>query len=253
MDRRRRTDDELLGTTEAASMAGTMGRELKTTRRRLRLTQGQLGKRVGMSGTRIGEVERGDGASAPLGVWARLGIAIGRPLAVSFSRDIRMAEPRDAGHLAAQELVLRLGRQHGRRGTFELTSSSADPARSIDVALRDDAARVLIIVEIWNRLDDLGAAARATSRKVSDAEGLAILAGGDGPAYRVAACWLLVDTAANRRLVGRYPEILVSRFPGSSLNWVRCLADGREAPKEPGIAWVDPRSDRLIPIRLRRS
>jgi hypothetical protein len=135
---------------------------------------------------------------------------------VSFSRDIVPDEPRDAGHLAAQELVLRLARQHGRRADFELPTRPADPARSTDVAIRDDAARALILVEIWNRLDDLGAAARATNRKQAEAEGPAVLAASDGSPYRVATCWLLVDTAANRQLVARYPEILETRFPGSS-------------------------------------
>jgi transcriptional regulator with XRE-family HTH domain len=232
-------------------MAGTLGRDLKMTRKRRHLTQAQLGGRVGLSGARIGEIERGDGASARLDLWVRLGIAIDRPLAVSFSRDTRLAEPRDAGHLAAQELVLRLARQHGRRADFELPTRPTDPARSIDVALRDDVDRALMVIEIWNRLDDLGAAARATTRKVSDAADAAVLAGRDGPEYRVASCWLLVDTAANRRLVSRYPEILMSRFPGSSLGWVRCLTEGSQPPEEPGLAWIDPRTGRLIPVRWR--
>lgn len=253
MERRRRTNVELLGTTEARSVAVTLGRELKATRQRRHVTQAQLAGRVGLSGARLGELERGEGASASIETWVRLGIAVGRPLAIAFSRDIRVAEPRDAGHLAAQELVLRLARQHGRRADFELPTRPADPARSIDVALRDDAARVLIVIEIWNRLDDLGAAARATSRKVADATGAAVLVGRDDPPYRTACCWLLVDTSANRRLVARYPEILMSRFPGSSLGWVRCLANGRPPPDEPGVAWIDPRSDRVVAVRWRHA
>ena len=72
-----------------------------------------------------------------------------------------------------------------------------------------------------------------------------------GPAYRVAVCWLLVDTAANRRLVARYPEILQSRFPGSSLGWVRCLDEGSPPPEEAGIAWIDPQAGRIVPLRFR--
>jgi hypothetical protein len=64
-------------------------------------------------------------------------------------------------------------------------------------------------------------------------------------------CWLLVDTAANRRLVARYPEILEARFRGSSVGWVRCLADGAPPPREPGLAWIDPRSNRIVPLRRR--
>ena len=251
MERHRRTNVEIQGATEARSIALALGRELRTTRTRRHMTLAQLGRRVGLSGARIGELERGDGATAPLETWVKLGKALDRPLAVSFSRDIEPREPSDAGHLAAQELVLRLARQHDRRADFELPTRPSDPARSIDVALLDGAARALIVVEIWNRFDDLGAAARATTRKVSEAEGVAVLAAGDGPPYRVAACWLFVDTAANRRLVARYPEILESRFPGSSLGWVRCLTEGLPPPPEPGLAWIDPRSGRIVPLRRR--
>jgi hypothetical protein len=216
------------------------------------MTQEALSERVGLGQGRISEIEGGHGATAPLETWIALGIAIDRPLAVSFSRDIQPDELRDGGHLAAQELVLRLARQHGRRADFELPTRPTDPARSIDVALRDDGARALIIVEIWNRLDDLGAAVRATSRKHADAEGPAVLAARDGPPYRVTTCWLLVDTAANRRLVARYPEIFQTRFPGSSLDWARCLADGWPPPTTPGLAWIDPRSGRIVPLRRRR-
>ena len=165
MDRHRRTGFEVDGTIDASSIAGSLGRELRATARRRRLTQAVLGRRVGLSGPRIGEIERGHGASASLETWVKLGKAVDRPLAVSFSRDIDAHEPRDAGHLVAQEFVLGLARNHGRRAGFELPTRPSDPTRSIDVALRDDAARAFIVVEIWNRFDDLGRAARATSRK----------------------------------------------------------------------------------------
>jgi hypothetical protein len=174
-------------------------------------------------------------------------------LAVSFSRDIEMDEPRDAGHLRAQELVLGLARRLGRRSDLELPTRPADPSRAIDVVLRDDTARCLVLVEIWNRLDDLGAALRSASRKQFEAEGLAILAAVDDLQYRVASCWLLVDTAANRRLVTRYPEIFAARFGGSSFGWVRCLVEGAAPPIAPGLAWIDPRAGRILPMRRRRT
>jgi hypothetical protein len=63
---------------------------------------------------------------------------------------------------------------------------------------------------------------------------------------------LLVDTLANRGLVRRFPEVLRAQFRGSSLAWVRCLADGAPAPDKPGLAWIDPRSRRISPLRLPR-
>ena len=171
---------------------------------------------------------------------------------MTFSRGLDPAATRDAGHLAAQEIVLGLARRNGRRGEFELPTRPTDPSRSIDVVVRDDRSRAILVIEIWNRRDDLGAAARASTRKVSEAEGPAVLAARDDRPYRIAVCWLFVDSAANRRLVGRYPEILRSRFPGSSVAWVRCLVEGTLPPDDPGLAWIDPRSRRILPLRHRR-
>jgi transcriptional regulator with XRE-family HTH domain len=227
-------------------MAIVLGTDLRRSRRRARLTQEQLGERVGVRRTRIGELELGIGASAPLALWVRLGKAVDRPFAASFSRDLReVPEPVDAGHLAAQELVLRFGRRVGRVGEFELPTRSSGSAGVVDVALRDDAQRVAILVEVWNRLTDLGAASRSTSRKTLDVDEANLPVG-----YRLASCWLLVDNAANRAIVRRFPEIVRARFPGSSLGWVRALVDGSEPPASPGIAWVDPRSGTITELRL---
>jgi transcriptional regulator with XRE-family HTH domain len=251
MARVRRTDAEVQGTREATRIAATLGDELRRTRRRRRMTQRSLGTRVGLGQGRISDLERGEGATAPLDTWIALGLALDRPVAVSFSREIDPENTRDAGHLLAQELVLKLARQSGRRAEFEWPTRPSEQSRVIDIVVRDDSARAIVVIEIWNRLDDLGAAVRSTSRKQLEAEGLAVIAGGDGSAYRVASCWLFVDTASNRRLVSRYPEILKTRFGGSSVGWTRCLMEGASPPSEPGLAWVDTRAGRIIPLRHR--
>ena len=144
-----------------------------------------------------------------------------------------------ATHLSPQELLLRLANRNGDPGTFELPTRSSNPARSIDVGVRDDRHRVLIIEEVWNTLSDLGQATREHRRKVAEAEALAVAIGGHGGPYRVASCWVLRATAANRALVRRYPAIFRATFPGSSRNWVRALSTGSEPPIEPGLVWVD--------------
>ena len=252
MKRARRTNFQVDGSREAIRLAATLAADVKRTRVRRRLTQRGLADRVGLSQGRISDIERGDGAAVPLDTWVALGLALNRPLAISFSRDLEPEEPRDAGHLRAQEVVLQLAQRSGRRADFELPTHPADPARSIDVVIRDDVSRCLVVIEIWNRLDDLGAAVRSTSRKVAEADGLAVLAAGDGPPYRVASCWLLVDTARNRRLLAAYPGIFAARFRGSSLGWVQCLANGAAPPLAPGLAWIDTRAGRVLPVRRRR-
>lgn len=251
MARRRRSESQVQGDALSTAIATTLGREARATRRRRRLTQQRVADMIGISRSRYADIERGQGATAPLATWAGIGAALGRPLAVSLSREIEVPDLRDAGHLAAQELVLRVAGIHHRAASFELPTRPTDPTRSTDVALRDDRHRALILVEIWNRLDDLGAAARASDRKAAEAADLAAFAGADDGSYRVTTCWLLVATAANRRLVARYPQILRARFPGSSAAWVAALADGAAPPAQPGIAWVDPRSARIVPLRLR--
>jgi transcriptional regulator with XRE-family HTH domain len=250
MDGRKRTDTQIHGDALSGAIAATLGRDARGTRRHRRRTQQQVADAIGISRSRYADIERGDGATAPLETWVRIGAALGRPLAVAFSREIDQTEPRDAGHLAAQELVLRLARAQGRTASFELPTRTADPIRATDVGLRDDGHRVLVLAEIWNRVDDLGAAARATDRKVAEASAAAVFAGADDEPYRVASVWLLVDTAANRRIVARYPEIIRARFRGSSVAWVRALVEGATPPVQPGIAWIDPRSGRIFPMRL---
>ena len=169
-----------------------------------------------------------------------LGLVLGRPLAVSFSRQ---AEPTvaDGGHLAVQELVLRLARANGIPGSFELSTRSL---RSIDVGLRDERNRALILIEIWNRLDDLGAAARDSHRKVDEVRPIAEVEG-----FRVASCWVLRATAANRALVARYPNVFEAEFPGSSRGWVRALTAGAPPPVLPGLVWADIAGTRLFEWR----
>jgi transcriptional regulator with XRE-family HTH domain len=247
MTRRKRTSSEIAGAREARAIAATLGRETRSTRRRRRLTQAELGLRVGLGQSEISHLEAGHGQGTSIATWTAIGIALGRPLAIGFARDI-VAGPRDAGHLAAQEILLRLAATHGRAGMFELPTRPEDPSLSIDVCLRDRRARALIIVEVWNRLDDLGAAARRMSRKIAEALALAAT---HAPPERVAWCWLLVDTAANRELVRRYPAVIKATFDGSSQAWVQALMVGLAPPDRPGIAWIDARRGQLTELRVR--
>jgi len=189
-----------------------LGGELRESRRRRRLTQAQLAALVGVVQSTISQMERGHGGSLSVDVWQRVILAFDRKLVLDASRDPQ-TEPSDAGHLVIQELVLRLAKPAGYQGSFELPTRPLDPRRSADVGLRDDGRRVLLIVECWNTFGDIGGAARSTSRKVAEADGLATALWGGRP-HRVAGCWVVRDTNRNRELARRYPEIVAARFPG---------------------------------------
>lgn len=224
-----------------------LGGRIREARLRRRLTQQRLGERGGLSRSAVSAMERGLGGGHTLDAWQRLAVALGIRLDIELGRD-PIEEPIDAGHLRIQELVLRLGRAAGYRGSFELATRPTDPARSSDVGLRDDSRRRLTFVECWNTIGDIGAAARSSSRKLAEAEALAIAVGGERP-HRVAGCWVVRATARNRELVRRYPEVFTARFPGSSLGWVRALTLGTDPPAEPGLVWCDVATTRLFPWR----
>ena len=234
-------------------MAESLGREVRDARIRLHLTQAELAARVGVHQTSISGIELGRGAGVSLETWVALGVALGRPLAVSFSKplDRTMATPADAGHLEIQEALLALAAATGRRAVAELPTRPADPAHSTDVALRDDTHRVLILEEAWNTFGDVGAAIRSTNRKRAEAEERAVVLGGDGAPYRVASVWIVRATAANRALVARYPHLFATTFDGSSRAWKRALTDGEAPPDRPGLVWFDAATGRLIAWRRR--
>jgi transcriptional regulator with XRE-family HTH domain len=249
--RRRPTDLEREIVRLSSAVSLSLGQVVRAGRIRLGLTQRVVSARVGISQTAWSRIERGLGGHVPLQTWVAMGVALGRPLSVSFSRPLGEARgPADAGHLEIQECVLGMARTSGRHGTFELPTRPADPSRSTDVGIRDDRNRVLIQVECWNTFGDLGAAVRATNRKAVEAAAYAIATSpGNAEAYRVSTVWVVRASAANRALIARYPNIIDAAFTGSSRRWCRALADGGRPPDEPGIVWFDPATRRLTEHR----
>ncbi|MFI5226963.1 MAG: helix-turn-helix domain-containing protein [Candidatus Limnocylindrales bacterium] len=227
-----------------------LGGEVRRARLDRRLSQRAIAARAAVGQMTVSRLERGFGGGLTLDSWQRVALALGRPLRVELTRGA-YDTPVDAGHLVVQELLLRLARETGRNRRFELPTRPADPARSVDVCIRDDRQRVLILAEAWNRLDDIGGAARSTARKVADAADLAAAIGADDGPYRVAAVWVLRATARNRGLVRRYPDVFATRFPGSSRHWVGALATGGVPPTEPGLVWSDLAGTRLSAWRRR--
>lgn len=226
-----------------------LGTELGEARRARRLTQAAVGSRAGVSRMSVSRAERGLGGAMTMDAWQRISTAVGRPLVPRLQAPVD-GQTADAGHLAMQERVLRLGRAAGYRGLVELPTRPAEPWRSIDVALVDDVLRRLLVVECWNSIGDIGAAARTSSRKHAEAEDLATSRWGER-SHTVGLVWIVRATARNRALVARYPEVFAARFPGSSAAWVRALETGAEPPAQPGLVWMTVDATRIYPWRRR--
>jgi hypothetical protein len=129
----------------------------------------------------------------------------------------------------------------------ELPTKAAEPWRSIDVALVDDVRRRFAVAECWNTIGDIGASARGSTRKLAEAQALALARWGEPG--RVGLVWVVRATVRNRALVARYPEVFASRFPGSSFAWTRALTTASEPPADPGLVWTDVAGTRIFAWR----
>lgn len=226
-----------------------LGGRVRAARLRMRATQRAMAALAGISRSSWSDIERGFGGGHTMDTWQRIGLALGMPLIVDLPREMT-ADTADAGHLAIQELMLGLGRRTGFTGSFELPTKPSEPWRSTDVALRSDTRRLLILEECWNTIGDVGAATRATNRKVAEAEALAIALGGERP-HAVRSVWVVRATARNRALVRRYPEVFARACPGSSRAWVDALTRGTDPPSGRGLVWCDVEANRIFAWRRR--
>ncbi|HUG48878.1 MAG TPA: helix-turn-helix transcriptional regulator [Candidatus Limnocylindria bacterium] len=227
------------GRRRATALLIELGNQLRAARKRRQLTQAALAARAGMTQSRLSQIESGEGGGAPLEAWLALAQALDLPLRVEIGRD-RLAAPDDAGHLGLQQLVLRLARPLGFVRTFELPTRPANPSLSVDVGMRDDLRRLLVLVECWNTFGNIGAAVRSTRRKRAEAEALAVAIGGEAGPYRVAVCWVVRASTRNRELMARYPEVFTATFDGSSRAWQRALTErGTDLPADLGLVWAD--------------
>ena len=248
MSRIKRPDAAISGSSIARSAAIKAGAEVRLARRRRRLTQAALARSVGIGRARLAEIEAGKGGGAPLESWFSIAQALGRYLRFEFAHD-PLTELVDAGHLALQELVIRVAKAAGWEVQFEAQSRASDSNRSIDVRLIDRANRRVVIVECWNTFGNLGESARSSNGKIRDEAQHAVAIAGDGEPFSVSLVWVIRDTTRNRELVARYPGVFESRLPGSSARWVEAITRRSQPPAEPGFIWCDTSATRLYARR----
>lgn len=218
---------------------------MASSRKRRHWPQRIVAQKIGITQARYSQVESGDGLGVPTELWFAIADALGVPFRMEFGRD-PARELEDAGHLEMQELMLRLGREVGLGRQLELPTKPANPSYSVDVCLRDDRRRVLVLEECWNTFGNIGASVRSTNRKLAETQALAVALGGEAGPYRVAAVWVVRDTPRNRAVLARYPETFDATFTASSREWVNALTTATApVPAGLGLVWCEPRHGRL--------
>lgn len=247
MASRRRPAVEITATRQLQAVLVREGAKIRRARRRRRWTQRELGRRAAIAQTTVSKLERGDGGALSLETWQQVASVLSVGFDVSLGRDA-LEEPVDAGHLAVQELVLRLARAAGYGRTYELPTRPNDPRLSVDVGLADDRDGRLLQIECVNLLSNVNAAVRSSDRKRAEAETYgAVTANGRG--YAVHQCWVVRATRRNRELVARYAETFAVAFPGSSKQWLETLTRGSPPPRLRGLVWCDVSATRLFEWR----
>ena len=191
-------------------------------------------------------MERGHGGGASIETWATVAAAVGDQLVGYLERAPGANLPRDHAHLRGQELVIRAAHSGGWR---TMPEAPIDPmsqrSRSVDVLLARDGRGECVVVEVWDWIDDVGAAMRSFDRKIATAAQSPAMPG------RVNGLWVVRGTRRNRALVTELHSLFAAKFPSSSSAWLRALSDPEgPMPREVGFVWADVRATRLIRARL---
>ncbi len=227
-----------------------------------RKTQAQLAGEVGVSQGLISALERGHGTTTSIETWACVAAVLGEQLVGFLERAPGADLPRDIEHLRRQSALVELAAQGGWAALPEL---AIDPgpwrSRAIDVVLVRSHVREAAGVEIWDWLDDVGAAFRALdaktallARRLEVEASTGNLGPSDANPWRVRGLFVVRDTRRNRALLTQLRPLFAARFRGLSVQWLGALSHPTAPmPDEDGLLWSVSAGTGLRPSRLGRS
>ena len=250
---RRATRASVAGRRRATLLAARLGAALREARLAAHLSQLELAARSGVSQPAISALELGRGGATSLERWASVFASLGLQLAVYAEGVSNADKPRDYEHLKRQQLIVIVAASGGWTPMVEaLVDRAPRPSRSIDVLLARGTKLEAIVVEVWDWLDDLGAAFRGIDHKVASLSSqLAARPGGAGE-WHVGGLWVVRGTRRNRELAAEFRHLFASRFPASAAEWSRALTDPAvPMPRVAGMLWTDVKGERLLAVRGR--
>ena len=100
--RKRAGSARVFGRRRASYLADRLGTALRTARKRLGLTQAQVGERAGLSQTFVSQAERQQGQDASIETWAALAAAVGHQLAAFI--ELAAVQPSAAVSISASDI-----------------------------------------------------------------------------------------------------------------------------------------------------
>jgi transcriptional regulator with XRE-family HTH domain len=230
-------------------IAGRLGTGLRESRLRAGLRQVDVAERARLSQPFISHLELGRGTDTSIETWAIVAAAIGEQFAAFLERVPGADPPRDLEHLRRQRLVIQLSSRGGWTAQPELAiDEGVVRSRAIDIVRSRPHRRDAVAVEVWGLLTDAGAAMRSLDGKVATlGRRLA------NPPWAVRGLWVVRGTLRNRGLVAEFRSVFGARFPASSAEWLRALADPTTSmPGQDGLCWTDVSGTRLIAWRRSR-
>ncbi len=245
---RRATRASVAGRRRVTVLAARLGAALREARLAAHLSQLEVAARSGVSQPAISFLELGRGASTSLDRWASVFASLGLQLAV-FAEGVSTADkPRDYEHLKRQRLIVIAAASGGWRPIVEAqVDRTLRPSRSIDVLLTRGTKLEAIVVEVWDWLDDLGAALRGIDRKVASLSTQLAARPGGADEWHVGGLWVVRGTRRNRELAAEFRHLFASRFPASAAEWSRALTDPAvPMPRVAGMLWTDVKGERLL-------
>ena len=201
------------------------------------MSQAAAAVRAGLSQPRWSELERGRGAKSPVETWATAAAAVGEQLVGFLERVPGATPPRDIEHIRRQSALIEFAEPGGWRALPELAlDSGAVRSRSVDVAFLRVARREAILAEIWDWFDDVGASLRSfDAKREALTEKLRRDHGGE---WTVRCLFVVRRTARNEQLLSELRPVFAARFAGSSIAWLRALADPSAGiPEGDGLLW----------------
>ena len=201
------------------------GRICRALRRRLRLTQRELGKRAGLSQQAVSLVERGHGSRLSSAALKRLFGALDARWTATISwRGGDLDRLLDARHARVAGIVVSLLGGLGWRIEVEVTYSAFGERGSIDILAWWPPSRIALVVEIKSELVSVEATVRKLDEKVRQTiDMIAETRFGERP-RAVARLVVLPDTTTERRRVARSERVLTAALPARGIvlrRWLR--------------------------------